>query len=34
MLEAWIEAVSLWQSEQLQMNEPTKPGPWVGWGLY
>jgi hypothetical protein len=27
-----MEAVILWQSVQLQMNELTNPGPWVGCG--
>jgi hypothetical protein len=31
--EANIEAVSLWQSKQLQMKVSTRPGPWVGWGI-
>jgi hypothetical protein len=31
-LEANMEAVILWQSEQLQTKESTKPGPSVGWG--
>lgn len=26
-----MEAVSLWQSLQLQTKEPTRPGPEVGW---
>jgi len=26
-----MEAVSLWQSKQLQMKVSTRPGPWVGW---
>lgn len=26
-----MEAVSLWQSAQLQMKLPMKAGPWVGW---
>jgi len=25
-----MDAVSLWQSEQLQTKEPAKPGPWIG----
>lgn len=28
-----IEAVILWQSVQLQINETTNPGPWVGYSL-
>ncbi len=28
-----MEAVSLWQSAQLQMKLPMKAGPWVGWGM-
>lgn len=30
-LVACTEAVSLWQSAQLQTKEPTKAGPCVGW---
>src|SRR6202035_283911 len=32
-LVANMDAVILWQSAQLQMKQPTRPGPWVGWGV-
>ena len=28
-----MEAVILWQSEQLQTKLLIRPGPWVGWGF-